>query len=113
MKKRAVSCLLVIMTVFSLISLAYAEKSIVSGDLPNYLTVYGDKASLTGKDYQPRNKYNDEFYRYKYDFDAEPYADVISEYAALLEKYDIWLADTWKRNLLWRRTTNGPLSIRI
>ena len=116
MKKRAVSCLLVIMTVFSLISLAYAEKSIVSGDLPNYLTVYGDKASLTGKDYQPRNKYNDEFYRYKYDFDAEPYADVISEYAALLEKYDIWLADTWKRDdgkqTIYYFEYRGPKTIR-
>lgn len=116
MRNRAVSWLLVILTVLSLISPAYAGTPIVSGDLPNYLTVYGNAATLAGKAYQPRNKYNDEYYRYHYTFDAEPYADVISEYKALLEKYDIWLADTWTNRdgdqTIYYFEYRGPKTIR-
>ena len=87
-----------------------------SGDVPNFLTVYGDKATLQREGYQDRNKYNDEYYRYGYGLEAEADLNVVSAYISLLEKYDIFLADTWKNQdgdqAIYYFEYRGPMAVR-
>ncbi|MBR6165817.1 MAG: hypothetical protein IKQ45_07840 [Clostridia bacterium] len=72
-----------------------AEDLTKDGDVPNYMTIYGDQAYLTSHGHQEKNKYYSEYNWYDYAVNESSKTDVISKYTRLLEQYNIYLADTW------------------